>query len=242
LDFSELQWILPCSALLLGGKIDEVKNKGIKVDYVSPENKNVKKYLLDIGFPLGTTKQGDTYYPINHFNNKEDINKRVNILLDSINNKIPKEFGDAIPYLLAELTDNIEQHSQFTHASIMAQYFPRKNYVDIGILDNGLSIPGVFKRNKIPFSEDCGAINKALKGTTTKKEGLRGYGLQSSKKIVRDLINGELHIISGKGTIIFAPDSFSKKYEFARNSLGGTLIYMRLDAPPKRLNIYPHLE
>ena len=137
LDFSKLQWILPCSALLLGGKIDEVKNKGIEIICISPENKTVEKYLKDIGFPFGTTKQGGTYYPINHFSNKENINERINILVKSISKKIPEEFGDSIPYLLAELTDNIEQHSQFTHASIIAQYFPQKNYVDIGILDNG---------------------------------------------------------------------------------------------------------
>lgn len=243
LDFSELQWILPCSALLLGGKIDEIENKGIKVSYISPENKDVKKYLKDIGFPFGTTKQGDTYYPINHFSNKENINEKINILVESMGEKIPEEFGDSIPYLLAELTDNIEQHSQFTHASIMAQYFPKKNYVDIGILDNGLSIPRVFEKNKISFSEDYEAIDKALKGTTTKKEeGLRGYGLQSSKKIVRDLIDGELHIISRRGAIIFKPDFFSQKYEFVKNSLGGTLIYMRLNTPSKHLNILPYLE
>ena len=243
LDFSEIQWILPCSALLLGGKIDEIKNKGIKINYIVPENENVKKYFLDIGFPFGTTKQGDTYYPINHFNNKENINEKINMLVESMSKKIPEEFGDSIPYLLAELTDNIEQHSQFTHASIMAQYFPKKNYIDIGILDNGLSIPCVFEKNKISFSKDYEAIDKALKGTTTKKEdGLRGYGLQSSKKIVRDLIDGELHIISRKGAIIFKPDFFSQKCELAKNSLGGTLIYMRLNTPSKSLNIYPHLE
>lgn len=243
LDFSEIQWILPCSALLLGGKINEIENRGIKADYIPPENDAVKQYLLDIGFPFGTKKQGDTYYPINHFTNKDDINKEVNILLESMANKIPDEFGDSIPYLLAELTDNIEQHSKFTHASIMAQYFPKKNYIDIGILDNGLSIPGVFEKNKISFSQDNEAIDKALKGATTKnEEPSRGYGLQSSKKIVRDLINGELHIISRKGAMVFKPETFSKSHEFKKNSLKGTLIYMRLNDPPKRLNIYPHLE
>ena len=222
---------MPCSALLLGGKIDEVETNGIKIDYLSPKNKEVKKYLSDIGFPFGTKKQGETYYPINHIINNEDINKEVNILLESMANKIPEEFGDSIPYLLAELTDNIEQHSQFTHASIMAQYFPRKKYVDIGILDNGLSIPTVFEKNKISFSQDNDAIDKALKGTTTKKEGSRGYGLSSSKKIIRDLINGTLHILSRRGVKIFEPSLFSKSYELEKSSLKGTLIYMRLNVP-----------
>ncbi len=98
--------------IVIGGKIDEVETNRIKIDYLSPKNKEVKKYLSDIGFPFGTKKQGATYYPINHIINNEDINKEVNALLESMADKIPEEFGDSIPYLLAELTDNIEQHSQ----------------------------------------------------------------------------------------------------------------------------------
>ncbi|MFC1682139.1 ATP-binding protein [Nanoarchaeota archaeon] len=243
LDLSSIEWILPCSALLLSAKIDEMKTQGYKISYIEPDNNFVRNYLITIGFPFGTETQGETYYPVNHFNNKDDINKKVGAFVNDINKKLPDKFGDSVLYILGELTDNIEQHSQFTHASIMAQYFPNKEYLDIGILDNGLSIPGVFEKNKIPFSKDCEAVDNALKGTTTKKEeGTRGFGLSSSKKIIRDLIDGELHIISRKGAIIFEPESFSKKYEFDKNSLKGTMIYMRLNIPSKRLNIYPYLE
>ena len=45
-----------------------------------------------------------------------------------------------------------------------------------------------------------------------------------------------------KGVKIFEPDLFLKSYELEKNSLKGTLLYMRLNVPPKRLNIYPYLE
>src|SRR3989344_2971724 len=229
LDFSEVSWILPCSALLLGGKIDEIKNQNIKINFISPTNEKVKKYLLDIGFPFGTQELGKTYHSINHFGSKDNVNEKVNKLFHTMEDKIPKQFGVTIQYLLAELTDNIEQHSHFTHSSIMAQFFPHKNYIDIGILDNGLSIPKVFEDNGIPFSEDFEAIEKAMAGVTTKKGDIsRGFGLQSTKKIVRDLCDGELHIISRHGALIFEHNSFSKKYKFINNSLKGTLIYIRL--------------
>ncbi len=243
LDFSDVEWILPCSALLLASKINEMTSKSVKVIIIPPKKEKVKKHLTDIGFPFGTKKQGETYHPINHFEKGVSMNKEVNELLDNMNNKIPKQFGSSVPYLLGELTDNIEQHSQFTHASIMAQYFHQKEYVDIGILDNGLSIPKVFENNKISFTEDFDAIAKAMSGVTTKKEdGTRGFGLQSTKKIVRDLCDGELFIISRRGTLIFEPNLFLKKQDFTKNTLKGTLIYIRIKTPSKDLNIYPYLE
>ena len=243
LDFSDVEWILPCSALLLAGKIDELKSKRENVNLIPPKKEIVKKYLLDIGFPFGTKKQGETYSPINHFGKEVLINKEVNELFNSIQNKLPKQFGDSILYLLAELTDNIEQHSKFTHASIMVQYFPQKKYIDIEILDNGLSIPKVFEDNEISFTDDCDAITKAMSGTTTKKEdGTRGFGLQSTKRIVRDLCDGELYIISRGGALIFEPNLLSKRHNLSRNVLKGTLVYIRLKTPSKDLNIYPHLE
>ena len=219
LDFSNVGWILPCSALLLAGKIDELKSKGVNVNLIPPEEDMVKKHLLGIGFPFGTKKQGETYSPINHFGKEVSINKEVNELLDNMQNKLPKQFGASISYLLGELTDNIEQHSKFTHASIMAQYFPQKKHVDIGILDNGLSIPKVFENNIISFTDDCDAITKAMSGTTTKKEDrTRGFGLKTTKKIVRDLCDGELYLISRQGVLIFKPNLFSKKYNFPKNT------------------------
>jgi len=243
LDLSEVKWILPCSALLLSGKIFEIKNKGIEINYIEPKKEDVKKYLKDIGFPLGTERDGETFSPIKHFGNEKDINEEISKLLSSMENKIPENFGSSIPYILGELADNIEQHSKFSNASLMAQYYPQKNYVDIGVLDDGLTIPFVFEINKIGFSKDSEAINKALSGITTKGEELsRGYGLKSSKEIVEKALNGEMYIISRKGALIINPDSEIKHYDFKNTYLKGTLVYMRLKSPDKHLNIYPYLE
>ena len=107
------------------------------------------------------------------------------MLLDAIEKKIPDEFGESIQYIIGELSDNIDDHSQFTYASLMAQYFPIKKLVDIGVLDNGITIPILFKENGIKFSKDSEALKKALAGevTTKKGEDMRGYGLKSCKDI-----------------------------------------------------------
>ena len=150
LDFSEVEWILPCSAILISSKIIDIQKQGAKINYIGSKNKKVKEYLSDIGFPLGKKTDGNTYVSIKHFvNNPEDknqVNQEANDLLDKIDNKIPKQFGSSVKYILGELSANIDEHSQFTFASLMAQYFPHKEYLDIAVFDNGITIPFLLKK------------------------------------------------------------------------------------------------
>lgn len=243
LDFREVDWILPCSALLLSSKVIELSNKGTKFYYFGPNNEKVNSYLNEIGFPFGSELNGETFSPIKHFTYNENVNNEVVKVIEYIEDKIPNKFGGSIPYIIAELSDNIDQHSKFTNASIMAQYYPKKKYVDIGILDNGLTIPLVFEEHNIKFKKDSEAIKKALSGTTTKnEEPARGYGLSSSKKIINNALNGELHIFSRKGNIILTPNTEIEFNDFRDLELKGTLLYMRLYTPKKHLNIYNYLE
>ena len=41
---------------------------------------------------------------------------------------------------------------------------------DYCFMDNGISIPGSFKKSNIPFKNDCDAIIQAVNGMSTKKE------------------------------------------------------------------------
>ena len=153
LDFSEVPWILPCSVILISGKIMEILNQGASIKYVPPKEEKVKRWLSDVGFPLGKRTDGDTYVSIKHFaNNPEDknqVNKESNELLKKMKDKIPEEFGSSVQYIIGELSDNIDEHSRFTFASLMAQYYPRKEHMDIAVLDNGISIPLLFEKNNI---------------------------------------------------------------------------------------------
>ncbi len=69
LDFSDVEWMLPCSALLLSNKILEAC-KIIDINILPPNKKEVYEYLSKIGFPLGCEVEGDTFLPISHFSNK----------------------------------------------------------------------------------------------------------------------------------------------------------------------------
>jgi len=248
LDLSQIDWILPCAALLISSKINELISKGGEVAYISPENIKVKKYLLDVGFPLGSKTEGYTYIPINHIqrdsqNNTGQMNKEANDLLNKIRSKIPINFGQSIIYIIGELADNIDQHSNFSFASVMAQYYPNKNYLDICFIDNGMTIPWVFEVNRISFNSDSDAINQALQGkvSTKKDEGLRAFGLKSCKKLVEET-NGEIHIVSRKGILILSSKKAHAFFDIKENLLRGTLVYFRLNTPKSKIDIYPIIE
>lgn len=248
LDLSNTNWILPCSAILLSGRITEILEQGAKIDYIPPKAKAVKDWLSDIGFPLGKQKDGDTFVSIKHFANnpsdKSQVNREANELLKKMENKIPEQFGSSAQYIIGELSDNIDEHSQFTFASLMAQYFPRKEHLDIAVFDNGVTIPFLFEKNNIKFDKDSQAILKAVSGeiTTKKGEEMRGFGLKSCKDIAIEEIKGELNIISRRGALVLKSKQKPQLYDFDSISLKGTFLYFRLDTPKTKVNIYPYVE
>jgi len=247
LDLSEINWVLPCSAILIGGKLMELISKGAEVSYNPPKNTKVKEWLSNIGFPIGKKEDGDTFVSLKHFpnnpENKKLVNEQANSLLKSMENKIPNTFGSSVIYILGELADNIDDHSNFTFASLMAQYYPRKEYLDLAVLDNGITIPFNFEKNNIPLNKDSGAILKALSGevTTKKNEKMRAYGLKSCRDISLNEIKGELHLVSRRGAVILKENQKPIVYDFTDIHLNGTLIYFRLPTPKTKLNIYPYL-
>jgi len=240
LDFGSVNWLLPCSALLLSSRISELTAQGQHIKIIESTNNKVAKFLREIGFPLGNSSKKETHCPITHF--KGNVNKEINKVLENINENLHKNFGDGVNYLIGELSDNIDAHSKFTYASLMAQYYPRKRFFDIGVLDNGLTIPGVFDKAKITFKDDCDAIRQAMEGVSTKNEGGRGFGLRTSKKVAIEGLNGEMHIYSRAGGILINPKRREKYVKLQKNPLIGTLVYMRLYIPKKRLNIYEYTE
>ncbi|MBS3092564.1 hypothetical protein J4466_04050 [Candidatus Pacearchaeota archaeon] len=71
IDLTNLEWILPCSALLLSDKISQVNKTGQNIVFKEPLNKSVKNYLSIVGFPFGKEGSSLTYMPIHHFSINE---------------------------------------------------------------------------------------------------------------------------------------------------------------------------
>ncbi|MEK6836261.1 MAG: hypothetical protein AABX94_01185 [Nanoarchaeota archaeon] len=247
LDLSSLKWMLCCSALLLSGKIVELKNKGYKISIIPPEKSDVSNYLTQLGFPLGGGKSKDTFIPIHHFFIKEGedstklIEKEIGEIFKIIEKNFPSGLINGVFYLVGEMADNVDQHSKFTQGSVMVQFYNKKGHIDIAILDNGITIPGAYEKNNLEFRDDSQALTKALSGISTKVGELgRGKGLGTSKKLVTEGLKGDFYILSRKG--LYWAENGKTGSKLLEKPLNGTLICMRFKAPGKDLNIYPYIE
>ena len=214
-----LDWMTPFSALILSSKIVQSMAKFSKITIAAPKNNRVRLYF------------------------QKDANKAANEVFDIIDTTFPDVLkGNAIKYIISEFCDNVEQHSEFSYASIMAQYYPSKNFVDIGIIDNGTSIPLLFKKNKLSFLEDGEAIDKAMRGYSTKNEDGRGKGLISTKSIVDHGLKGQFYIISRQGMVATEHGQARKLYKLQNYSLKGTMCYIRFEVPKKEINPYRYIK
>lgn len=248
LDMSNLCWILPCAALILASKIKKEVEKGCVVKVIEPKSSSVRIYLESLGFPMGRDGRSKSFIPIHYFTKSsgEDstkiIDKEIKEIFEIVKEKFPSKESQAIYYLLGELSDNIDQHSNFNNGSIMLQYYPQKGWIDIGVLDDGETIPTVFKKNNLGFQKDYEAISQALKGVSTKTEQMgRGWGLKTSKKLVSEGFEGSLHVLSGNGFVTVSHNKENQTEELP-SKFQGTLIYLRFKATEKDLNIFDYLE
>ena len=177
-----------------------------------------------------------TPYTILPYSEKERQDKELSHKMAQM---IDEEYGGffVLRHILAELTNNIYNHTPFeeelaSQGYTYAQEYPNEKKLDICVLDDGLSIPGRFKKSNMNFEDECHAIEKAISNCSTKSEdGIkRGNGLWSTLKLAVEGNGGSALIISGKGCLHI--ESLTKyKYEFLDNIniFEGTLISLRLN-------------
>ncbi len=239
LDMSSLEWINPFSAILLNNALAEKHECNIKL--ILPRKEKVSEYLRRIGFHSLHEKHNVTSVPIHSF--KESPERVFNSISGLIDRYFPKilSSGNAIKYIISELCDNIDQHSKFTQASIMAQCYEKKGYVVVGVVDNGISIPSNFEEfGRGNIISDPEAILGAIKGHSTKLELGRGWGLQTTKDIVNKGFKGEFFVLSRGGFVVIEAND-SKLYKLENHKFNGTAVYCKFKIPEERINIGPFI-
>ncbi|MGH9877773.1 MAG: hypothetical protein ACREBU_14655 [Nitrososphaera sp.] len=146
----------------------------------------------------------------------------------------------AFKYVVAELVDNIYEHSKFKLAFVMAQRYPRLGYLELAFLDNGITIQGNYREHGMKF-KPWEAIVEALNGRSTKSQE-RGWGLMTSIRIFREGLGGRILIVSGGGAL-YLDSSNTFQYKLRRDlHMKGTLISMRVPYPSRVVDIYKYLE
>lgn len=154
------------------------------------------------------------------------------------------DFGgsDAFVYVLAELTDNVYEHSHFSRGSIMTRSYYDRGFCDLGIFDNGVSIRKSFSDHGMRFSQDSEAIVWAINGLSSKKDLERGHGLGSTIRIFLEALRGQVFIVSGSGAVFLEGTSHVRYDITSKNVLEGTLITVRAPYPSEQVDIYKYVE
>ncbi len=232
LDLSNAVWFFPSCLLPLGLFMKKI---GIKV--IFPNDNNVKNYI-NLILKGNIDSSNKSYIPIIEIlPNIELIQKRIDLLIsDQIN-----ENFQSFNYIISELVDNIYEHSKYTSAFIMVQKYDVKKFIEIAIIDNGISIPGSYERNYLKFS-DVVALQKALKGLSTKDKCERGFGLRTSMNVLTNGFNAECLIVSRGASVILTKNE-KKFLELEPGFLfEGTFICSRIMMPKKEIDLYNYVE
>lgn len=154
---------------------------------------------------------GKSYVPIVCFpgtNSKTDCDKR-DMVLGSIGSLLANSLQlnpnarSVIMMLISELSNNIGDHAGISKGYIVAQHYPGNHYLDICIADCGMGILAAFQNEKpaLGLTRSAEAIERAVKGESTKPEPLRGFGLSGSIDMLRTL-GGQFVLYSGDSSFV----------------------------------------
>lgn len=242
LDLSNAKFTIPAFLSPVAVSLRSLQSSGTNVNVKS--SGDTGRYIQEIGFPEGQvrpTKSHDTALPLCLLNTDTDedaveiVGSKIYDLLSSHLPGQPTGVIEGIQVTISEIIDNVDQHSLCKQGTLLVQYYPHKDSLDICVADNGLSIPGSYDRYDIEFEDDYDALEKALSGVSTKKESgfERGFGLQTATKIVCDGLNGTILLSSGEASLLKKrsgdPSSVLRTYSWP-----GTVFAARLNLPDEK--------
>ena len=210
IDLSSEKFLCPIELLPLASLISEESKK-----FICPENTKCAEYLKFFNFPQGLTRfsaRSDKYIPIYKFSasrgDEKSLTDKSEILKNLIGiclNKIGSPHGavDALNIAIDEIISNIEDHSGAKFGWINAQYYPSKKFLEVCILDLGVTVASRYKKVGKIFNSDPEALKNALEGYSSKPELIRGSGLPTFIKMITQGLGGEIIAVSG-GAIAYA--------------------------------------
>ncbi len=232
IDLSHERFFYPTTLLPLGIYVQRNAKKVVK-----PTNPDVSNYVSLI---TGHRREGflysDSYMPI-------VCVPKAPYAFDPIFSAIigicdqGRKFGGvkAFEYYLAELSQNIYDHSEFQNAYIMVQRYEKKGFVEIVLIDDGISIPGSYERHGVTAADDNEHLKNAMNGASTKLEGSRGCGLGTSIKLLTKM-DGQFFLVSRRGAL-YADAREQTFFKLAAQEIyNGTLITIRVPYPARELS------
>ncbi|MFH1722497.1 MAG: hypothetical protein ABH950_07845 [Candidatus Altiarchaeota archaeon] len=222
-----MDWVYPSTLLPLG---DFILATRARMEYCAPLDAGVENYLSVMLDAQIIPRSSKSYVPFARLP-RDDVRRGETVL----HGLYPPD-GDWVCYggrstymlLIDELTANIYDHSEFDNAMVMAQRYDKKEFVELCIFDNGITIKGSFEKHLNAKWTGLQSIEEAISGTSTKSNKERGTGLQNTIRLVTEGMQGQIMIVSGDGLVYHNfSDTLGYNLITEANKLNGTLISVR---------------
>lgn len=249
IDLSSVDFCQPIITLPLASLISEEK-----LEYIKPKSEKCLGYLDYFNFPNGYTEYknpSSKYIPIYKFSvskgNEKTLHDKSGIIENLMKicvQKIgsPRGAINGLSLATEEIIDNIEEHSEAKYGWINAQYYPTKRYLDMCILDRGITLLENYQKNGISTSDDTEALKNALEGLSTKiTEKMRGSGLRTFTSMIREAFEGEMIMISGSA-IAFASKTQDPVVQKISVNWPGTIVAIRIPERSEPVDYAKYIE
>ena len=169
------------------------------------------------------------------------------------------EYGSyfVLRHIISELANNVYDHSGYGGDTVQSYIFSNLGYdyhkLDICVIDDGISIPGLFELENVDIVDDCHAIEKAIGTFSTVSDTFyeRGNGLRTIVRLVAEGNYGEIFVVSRRGCVHIYGENYGYCLLDEENQFEGTLIAIRLNKyevqniydllEPSKLNFYKYL-
>lgn len=252
LDFSDLDWTPAPFLVPIACIINQYQDIGTTFEVDYPSEQVASTYLDAVRFPYGISGEparDSTYLPIFRLDptgETDELDVAANRIRELIRGAITNPAGnivDSIFLPVSEAIDNVDLHSRFDEAAVMAQLYENRRFVDICITDDGIGIPGSYDRHGIDYSDDEDAITMAVEeGVSTRENTLddmySGTGLRNTRRLVCEGLGGEFMIASNECAIAYEQDEKRVMYSA---SWDGTSLAARLLPPDEDFSFYDYL-
>ncbi|MDO8429966.1 MAG: hypothetical protein Q7S73_01195 [bacterium] len=250
-NLSELRWANPLLILPISAYINTTDSS-----FSINNSSDVGSYLSAINFPMGVDtvsefqkrlQEGKSYIPISVLKKEAGAARErlessfESMIYNSLDVGNIKGVSNAIYYPISELVTNIFEHSKQEKGFIFGQYYPKKNFLDICIVDRGRGLAGSYKEEKSLILTDDKAIEEVMRGNSTKADKERGYGVRTSKRVVCEGLGGEFVLLSGSTALV----SVGKKENLVSLpdfNWRGVILAYRIPRPTTPIDISPYLE
>jgi len=251
IDITNINFAHPFLFLPLTSLISKLRDNGHLISI-----QGSMSYLKTILFPDGFIAKGKIDWAdfLNYYRNRtymricqipsstQDTGIRESLLTvfsDIMRHQlnITGQLRTAISYLISEAMDNIVDHANVHNGWIMVQNYPSKHFLDICILDTGVGIRGSYVNNNFPeIINDEIAIRQAINGQSTKQVAeTRGYGINTSRRMLVDGINGKFFLYSGTAFYVYTNELEQITPLDRLYNWNGTMLALRIprDIPTK---------